>query len=75
MNEEKVRQIADAADLIVRGYAFTRTNNLIRVFNTNDGLSAMVMDADGIMLESNMDEIEQALVMSIWQRDSKNMED
>ncbi len=75
MPEEKIKQIADNADMIVRGYAFTREGDLIRVFNTNDGLSATVITADGTMVESNMDEMEQALVQSIWQRDSKYMED
>lgn len=75
MPEETIKQIADNADMIVRGYAFTREGDLIRVFNTNDGLSATVITVDGTMVESNMDEIEQALVQSIWQRDSKYMED
>jgi len=74
MPEERIRRIADAADMIVRGYAFTKDGELIRVFNINDGLSAMVITADGTMVETNMDEIEQALVASIWQRDSKYME-
>lgn len=75
MPEERIKQIVDNADMIVRGYAFTSEGDLIRVFNTNDGLSATVLTADGAMVESNMDEMEQALVQSIWQRDSKYMED
>ena len=75
MPEERIKQIADNADMIVRGYAFTREGDLIRVFNTNDGLSATVLTADGAMVGSSMDEMEQALVQSIWQRDSKYMED
>ena len=75
MTNEKVKQIADAADMIVRGYAFTREGNLIRVLNINDGLSAMVITANGTMLETNMDEMEQALVEDIWSRDSKYMEE
>lgn len=75
MPDERIKQIADNADMIVRGYAFTREGDLIRVFNTNDGLSATVITTDGVMIESNMDEMEQALVQSIWQRDSIFMED
>lgn len=75
MPDERIKQIADNADMIVRGYAFTREGDLIRVFNTNDGLSATVITTDGVMIESNMDEMEQALVQSIWQRDSIFMKD
>ena len=74
MTEEKIKQVADAADMIVKGYAFTKDGNFIRILNTNDGLSAMVITSDGAMVETNMDEIEQALVEGIWQRDSKYME-
>ena len=74
MTENEIRNIADEADMIIRGYAFTKKGNFIRIFNTNDGISAMVISPDGSMLETNMDEIEQALVLNIWSRDSKYME-
>ena len=74
MSEEKMQQIADDADMIVRGYAFKRSDSLIRVFNLNDGFSAMVMDRDGTMIATNMDCIEQVIVRKIWERDSKYME-
>lgn len=74
MTEEKIKQIADEADMIIKGYAFTKKENFIHVFNTNDGFSAMVLSPDGTMLETNMDEIEQVLVKNIWERDSKYME-
>ena len=74
MPETMVREIADKADMIIRGYAFTRDGDLIRVFNLNDRESSMVITPEGVMVETNMDEIEQALVMDIWSRDSKYME-
>ena len=74
MLETMVREIADKADMIIRGYAFTRDDDLIRVFNLNDRESSMVITPDGVMVETNMDEIEQALVLDIWSRDSKYME-
>ena len=74
MPETMVREIADKADMIIRGYAFTRDGDLIRVFNLNDRESSMVITPDGVMVETNMDEIEQALVLDIWSRDSKYME-
>ena len=74
MPEAMVREIADKADMIIRGYAFTRDGDLIRVFNLNDRESSMVITPEGVMVETNMDEIEQALVLDIWSKDSKYME-
>lgn len=74
MPEEMLREIADKADMIIRGYAFTREDEWIRVFNLNDRESSMVMLPDGTMFETNMDEIEQALVMDIWGKNAKYME-
>ena len=74
MPETLVREIADKADMIIKGYAFTRDDELIRVFNLNDRESSMVITPEGVMVETNMDEIEQALVLDIWGRDSKYME-
>ena len=75
MSDTKIREIADKADMIIRGYAFTREDALIRILNLNDRESSMVITLDGTMVETNMDEIEQALVLDIWQKDSKYMEE
>ena len=75
MSDTKIREIADKADMIIRGYAFTREDALIRILNLNDRESSMVIMSDGTMVETNMDEIEQALVLDIWQKDSKYMEE
>ena len=75
MSDAKIQEIADKADMIIRGYAFTREDALIRILNLNDRESSMVITSDGTMVETNMDEIEQALVLDIWQKDSKYMEE
>ncbi len=75
MSDAKIREIADKADMIIRGYAFTREDALIRILNLNDRESSMVITPDGTMVETNMNEIEQALVLDIWQKDSKYMEE
>ena len=74
MPETMIKEMADRADMIIRGYAFTRDGDMIRVFNLNDRESSMVITPDGMMLETNMNEIEQALVLDIWGRNSKYME-
>lgn len=73
MLDARLRELADRADLIVRGYAFSRDGDFVRVFNLNDGFSAMILSPDGTMLETNMDEIQQALVLRIWERDAPYM--
>ncbi|MCR5502239.1 MAG: hypothetical protein K6F53_04480 [Lachnospiraceae bacterium] len=74
MENEKVKRIADDADMIIRGYAFKRDGDFIRVFNINDGESAMMMTPEGVMLETNMDDIQQVIVKRIWEQDSQYME-
>ena len=69
-----LKEIADKADMIIKGYAFTRDGDFVRVLNLNGGQTSMVMSPDGTMIETNMDEIEQALVQNIWSKDSKYME-
>lgn len=49
-----VKQVADAADMIVNGYAFTRCAEGFRVLNLN----RVVFSGDGKVLETSMDDIE-----------------
>ena len=73
--EERLKEIADNADMIVRGYAFTWKNGNISVLNLYHPESAMYFNPEGKMLESSMDEIEQAIVLKIWKEDSQFMEE
>lgn len=75
MPEEELAKICDDADMIIKGYAFKKKGSNIEVFNVNDGFSALLMTADGVMLETNMNEIEQVLVKKIWTNNAKYMED
>ncbi len=75
MTEERIKEIADNADMIVRGYAFTKRNGNIAVINLNRPTSAMYMTPDGKMLESTMDEIEQIIVTNIWEQNAQFIED
>ena len=54
MTESKLREIADAADMIVRGYAFTKKDGNISVLNLNRPDCAMLMTPSGKMLESSI---------------------
>ena len=57
-----IMQVADKADMIINGYAFTKENNLIRVLNLNHPERAVMMDKSGDVLETSMDDIEIQIV-------------
>jgi hypothetical protein len=61
--DERLRSVADGADIVVGGYAFTRTpEGNVRVLNLNIPTHAAVLAGDGAVLETNMDDIELAVV-------------
>ena len=72
---DKIREIADKADMIVNGYAFTRENDQIRILNLNNLDKALVISADGKVLETTMDDIEIRIVLDYWNSDREFMED
>lgn len=71
----KIKEIADRADMIVNGYAFTRENGQIRVLNLNNLDKALVMSEDGRVLQTTMDDIEIRIVLDYWNSDREFMED
>lgn len=75
MPENDIIKIAENADMIVCGYAFTRKNGNISVFNLNNACGAMVLSPDGVMLETNMPPVEQTLVLSYWKKNAFLLED
>ena len=72
---DKIKEIADKADMIVNGYAFTRENYQIRILNLNNLDKALVISADGKVLETTMDDIEIRIVLDYWNSDREFMED
>ena len=72
---DKIKEIADKADTIVNGYAFTRENDQIRILNLNNLDKALVISADGKVLETTMDDIEIRIVLDYWNSDREFMED
>ena len=73
--EYRLQEIADRSAMIVGGYAFSKMDDMIRVLNLNNPSKAMVLSPAGVMLETNMDPIEQTLVLKHWERNSCFMED
>ena len=72
---DKIKEIADKADMIVNGYAFTRENNQIRILNLNNLEKALVISEDGKVLETTMDDIEIRIVINYLEKNRKFMEE
>ena len=76
MPEKRVREIADKAKIIVNGYAFSELEDgLISILNLNHPDCAMVVKRDGEIIETNMDPIEQKIVLELCCKNLQFMED
>ena len=75
MSKDAIDKIADNANMIVNGYAFTKEDNgWISILNLNHPDCAMVIDTNGDLIETNMDEIEQHIVREISLLEGKRIE-
>ncbi len=54
--------IAESADMIINGYAFTRVSESIRVLNLKNTEMALVLDKNYEVLETTMSDIEIQIV-------------
>jgi hypothetical protein len=70
-----IKTIADNADIIINGYAFTRKNDSIHVLNLSNPCKAVVFSLDGKVLETTMDDIELSISSRYLQQNLKYMED
>lgn len=70
-----IKSIADQADLIINGYAFTRKEDRIHVLNLNNPDKAVVFSPDGEVLETTMDDIELSIASRYLLQNLKYMED
>lgn len=70
-----IKTIADKADMIVNGYAFTQEDDRIHVLNLNCPDKAVVFNLDGEVLETTMDDIELSIASRYLQQNLKYMED
>lgn len=71
---EELMKIADNANLIVNGFAFTVKNGQISVLNLNRPDQATVLSRDGEVLETSMDDIELSIVQNYLQKNRKYLE-
>ena len=70
-----IKNIADGADIIVNGYAFTRKDDGIHVLNLNSPDKAVVFNMDGEVQETTMDDIELSIASRYLKQNLKYMED
>ena len=62
MPKRKAKKIADAADMVVDGFAVLRHELGYRIVNLNSG-NVVVVSPKYEVLESSMDEIEEAMAI------------
>lgn len=67
-------QVADGADMIINGYAFTKEKNYVRVLNLNNCKKAAVVDEMGKILETSMDDIELQIVKGYLEKNKEFLE-
>ncbi|KAA8501690.1 hypothetical protein FNY66_07415 [Mediterraneibacter catenae] len=70
-----VIKVANEADMIVNGYAFTHCTEGYRVLNLNRPDKAVVLSKTGDVLETSMDDIEIQIVRDYLRKNSEFMEE
>lgn len=70
-----IKKIADEADLIVNGYAFTRSELGYRIINLEEPRHALVISLKGETLETTMDDIEIQIVKDYFEKNKRFMEE
>ncbi len=68
-------KVADEADVVVNGYAFTHNGSSYRVLNLNRPDRAAVFSVNGEILETSMDDIELEIVKNYFKKNKKFMEE
>lgn len=75
MPDSLIQSIADHADMIIAGYSFTAMENgFIRVLNLEKPEEACVLDKDGEMIETTMNDFVLALVQAYYTNNREFME-
>ncbi len=69
------KNIADAADMIVNGYTFTRCPEGFRILNLNHPDRAAMLSATGVVVSTSMDNIEIEIVREYFAKNKAFLED
>ena len=72
MKMTDLKKTADSADMIINGYAFTKRDDIVRVLNLNSSGSATVINSDGEVIETSMDDVELNIVLGYYRRNARS---
>ena len=70
-----IKNIADKADMIINGYAFTQCDEGYQVLNLNKPSNAVVLSISGDVLETSMDDIEIEIVKDYYKKNRELLEE
>lgn len=70
-----LKEVADKADMIINGYAFTKSSEGFKVLNLNNPKKALLLSLNGEILETSMDDIENQIVKDYFNNNKKFLED
>lgn len=68
-----VKEVADKADMIINGYAFTKDGEYVRVLNL-DHLNHAAVILKEKLVETNMDDVESQIVVDYYKDNLQFME-
>ena len=68
------KEIADAADMIVAGYAYRIADDYVEVIDIND-LSKRAVIQSGMVVESMMSDEEDDIILKYYERNREIMEE
>ena len=70
-----ILEVADAAQVIVNGYAFTNAGPNVKVLNLNKPEKAAYLSKAGEVLETSMDDVELDIILDYYKKNKKYMEE
>lgn len=71
----RIKELADAADMIVSGYAFTRLPDGYRVINLNRLECVAFFSKDGNVIETSMCDIETTIALKFFEKNREFIDD
>lgn len=71
----EIEKVAELADFIVNGYSFICEESQVRILNLNNTTRAAVLDWNGEVLETSMDDIEISIVQAYWEKNKQFAEE
>lgn len=75
MNNDELLKVSSDADMIVCGYAFTKTEDSnIRVLDLKEPHHTLLMSLQGEILETTMNDVELSIVEGYWDKNRKYVE-